>query len=77
MIQGGKGGRAGDGGGDQNHSCDNMVMLVGGRAGGLKAGQHVAAPTDAHVATVFNTAMRAVGVSETLGEIDGYIDALV
>jgi hypothetical protein len=76
-MEGGKGGRAADGGGDQNHSTDNMVMLVGGRAGGLKPGQHIVAPTDAHVATVMNTAMRAVGVSQTLGEIDGYIDALV
>jgi hypothetical protein len=76
-MEGGKGGRAADGGGDQNHSTDNMVMLVGGHAGGLKAGVHVAAPTDAHVGAVFNTAMRAVGVSETLGDIDGYIDALV
>jgi hypothetical protein len=76
-MEGGKGGRAADGGGDQNHSTDNMVMLVAGRAGGLKAGQHLVAPTDAHVGTVMNTAMRAVGVTETLGEIDGYIDALV
>jgi hypothetical protein len=76
-MEGGKGGRAADGGGDQNHSTDNMLLLLGGRAGGLKAGQHVVAPADTHVGAVMNTAMRAVGVSETLGEIEGYIDALV
>lgn len=75
-MEGGKGGRAADGGGDQNHSTDNMVMLLGGRAGGLQAGQHVVAPADTHVAAVMNTAMRAVGVSETLGEIDGYVEGL-
>lgn len=77
LMEGGKGGRAADGGGDQNHSTDNMVMLLAGRAGGLKPGQHIVAPADTHVAAVMNTALRAVGVNETLGEIPGFVDGLV
>lgn len=68
VMEGGKGGRGGDGGGDPNHSADNMTMLVGGHAGGLRAGQHVVA-RDEHPAAVLNAAMRAVGVHEPLGEI--------
>lgn len=81
-MEGGKGltsdpMRSGDGGGDPNHSVDNYLMLVGGRSGGLRAGQHVSlAGRDLHPAVVFNTAMQAVGVNATLGEIEGTVDAL-
>jgi len=69
--------RSGDGGGDPNHSVDNAVMLVGGRAGGLVSGQHVnVTGSDLHHATVINTAMRAVGVDASLGEISGTVDEL-
>ena len=82
VMEGGKGltrdpMRSGDGGGDPNHSVDNAVMLVGGRAGGLVSGQHVnLTGSDLHHATVLNTAMRAVGVDATLGEISGTVDEL-
>jgi hypothetical protein len=83
VMEGGKGlssdpMRSGDGGGDPNHSVDNAVMLVGGRAGGLRSGQHVSlAGRDLHHATVMNTAMRAVGVDAQLGEIAGTVDELL
>ena len=58
--------------GNPNHSTDNMVMLVAGRAGGLKAGQHIVAK-DKHPAHVFNTALQALGISKNLGEISGTV----
>lgn len=82
VMEGGKGLsadplRSGDGGGDPNHSVDNAVMLLGGGAGGLAPGQHLdLSGQDLHPAVVLNTAMRAVGVDETLGDIDGVLDAL-
>lgn len=81
-MEGGKGlvsdpMRSGDGGADPNHSVDNYVMLLGGRAGGLRPGQHHSlAGRDLHPGVVFNTAMRAVGATATLGEIRGTIDEL-
>ncbi len=74
-MEGGKAGRAADGGGDANHSTDNMVMLVAGRAGGLKPGQHVVAK-DKHPAVVWNTGLRAIGISRELGEIRGQVPEL-
>jgi hypothetical protein len=82
VMEGGKGLtpdplRSGDGGGDPNHSVDNFVMMLAGRAGGLQPGQHLdLAGQDLHPAVVMNTAMAAIGVDETLGEIDGTLDAL-
>jgi hypothetical protein len=60
------------------HSTENMVVLVGGRAGGLhtKAGGHVRAP-GVHPTAVLNTALSAVGVAETLGEVTATVDALL
>ena len=76
VMEGGKGGRAADGGGDPNHSTDNMILLVAGRAGGLRAGQHIVAPADTHPAAVLNTAMQAIGVDARLGDITDTIPGL-
>ncbi len=82
MMEGGKGltrddQRSGDGGGDPNHSCDHMMMLVGGRAGGLAPKGHVdLSGADRHPTEVLNSAMRAVGSSSRLGEITGTVDSL-
>ena len=75
-MEGGKGGREADGGGDPNHSTDNMLMLIAGKAGGLKAGQHVV-EKDEHPAKIFNTAMRAIGVNKDLGEVKGHFTSLL
>lgn len=81
-MEGGKGlsddpQRSGDGGGDPNHSVDNYLMMIAGRAGGLVPGQHLALRgRDLHPAVVLNTALRAVGVAGTLGEITGTLDEL-
>ncbi len=83
VMEGGKGladdpMRSGDGGGDPNHSIDNYLMLIGGRAGGLAPGQHVRVTgRDLHPGVVFNTAMRAVGCPTPLGEIRGTLDELL
>lgn len=59
------------------HSTQNMVMLVGGRAGGLNVtGGHLPAP-GVHPTAVLNTALAAVGVDETLGEVTQTLDALL
>ncbi len=82
VMEGGKGltadpNRSGDGGGDPNHSVDNAVMMLAGRAGGLAAGQHLnLSGQDLHPAVVLNTAMAALGVDQTLGEVTGTVDAL-
>ncbi len=70
--------RSGDGGGDPNHSVDNAIAMVAGRAGGLVSGQHVVLTgRDVHPTAVLNTAMRAVGVRETLGEVTATVDELL
>ncbi len=59
------------------HSTENMVALVGGRAGGLTPGQHIVA-TDAHPAAVTLTAMQAVGADvPALGEVSETVPALM
>lgn len=83
VMEGGKGlsddpQRSGDGGSDPNHSVDNALMLVGGRAGGLAPGRHISVSgRDLHHGVVFNTAMRAVGAEAQLGEITGTLDELL
>jgi Protein of unknown function (DUF1552) len=62
-FEGGFGGEGGDG----THSASNMIMLYAGKVGGLKP-QHVKAG-NAHPAQVNCAAMKAVGVTPTLGEI--------
>jgi hypothetical protein len=58
------------------HSGENMVALIAGRAGGLKAGKHVKA-TGKHPVQVLISAMNAAGVAtDTLGEISGQLPEL-
>lgn len=62
--------------GGSPHSTENMVSLVGGRAGGLSPGQHIVA-TDVHPAAVTLTAMQAVGADEpALGEVSDTVPEL-
>ncbi len=60
------------------HSSENMSALIAGRAGGLNpdGGVHVPNP-GGHPTQVINTALRAVGVDEPMGEVDGVIDGLL
>lgn len=60
------------------HSTENMITLIGGNAGSLNAsgGQHIRAP-GRHPVEVINTAMRAVGVEEPLGEVAGHFPELL
>jgi hypothetical protein len=60
---------------ENTHSSENMCVLVAGRAGGLKPGKHVVA-TGKHPAQVVNSAMRAVGVNQDLGEVSGTLPEL-
>jgi hypothetical protein len=59
------------------HASENMVVLIGGKAGGLhtKEGRHLKA-TGRHPVEVVNTAMKAVGVDKPLGEVSGTFDEL-
>ncbi len=60
------------------HSTENMCALVGGRAGGLHAdnvGRHIDG-AGRHPTAVLNSALAAVGVPETLGEVPGLIEEL-
>jgi hypothetical protein len=54
-----------------------MIMLVGGRAGGLNAtpGRHIVAQ-GTHPAAVLNTCIKAIGGTKTLGEVPDTVDAL-
>lgn len=60
----------------KTHSVEDMVMLLAGRAGGLKPGRHI--PTmGAHPAELLTSAMRAVGYQgDGLGEVTGSLDAV-
>jgi hypothetical protein len=60
---------------NSTHSTENMACLIAGRAGGLKPGQHVVA-TGKYPAHVLVSAMKAVGLPETLGEVSGAIPGL-
>lgn len=82
VMEGGKGlsndaQRSGDGGGDPNHSLDNSLMMLAGRAGGLKPGQHVnLTGRDWHHGSVFNAAYQALGVQGQHGEISQVVTEL-
>mgnify|MGYP002634916072 CR=1 FL=1 len=58
------------------HSTENMVCLTAGRAGGLVAGEHIVAD-GYHPGNVLNSAMKAVGVDQNLGEVVGTIPGLI
>ncbi len=77
-FEGGWGFDLESGGSSSPHSTENMVMLVGGQAGGLHTspGGHVQAQ-GSHPAAVLNTVLSAVGVDQTLGEVNGRVDALL
>jgi len=51
------------------HSTQNMAALVAGGAGGMLQGRHIVT-AQAHPASVVLTAMHAVGVQGSLGEVD-------
>jgi hypothetical protein len=76
LHEGGHGLDTATGKANSTHSTENMACLIAGRAGGLKPGQHVAAPGK-HPANVLITAMNAVGVPGNLGEVAGGIPALL
>jgi hypothetical protein len=59
------------------HSTENMAVLIGGKAGGLHTspGKHLIRQ-DEHPTKVINTAMKAVGVDQNLGEVSGTFDEL-
>jgi hypothetical protein len=60
------------------HSTDNMAVLVAGGAGGLRRGEHIVAPAGlSHPGNVIVTAMHAVGVDASFGEVSGVIPALL
>jgi len=77
-FEGGWGFDPSGGGPSSPHSTENMVMLVGGKAGGLhtQPGRHIKAQ-GLHPCAVLNTLMQAVGVDETLGEVSGHLDELI
>ncbi|HEX7453982.1 MAG TPA: DUF1552 domain-containing protein [Polyangiaceae bacterium] len=56
----------------QTHSVDRMVLLVGGRAGGLTPGRHIVAPMGTHPGNVLISAMQAAGYTDDkFGEVSG------
>jgi len=77
-FEGGWGFDLESGGDSSPHSTENMVMLVGGRAGGLHTtpGRHIKAQ-GVHPAAVLNTVLEAVGVDETMGQVTDKIDGLI
>lgn len=77
-FEGGWGFDLESGGDSSPHSTENMVMLVGGKAGGLHTtpGRHIKAQ-GIHPTAVLNTVLEAVGVDETLGEVPDKIPGLI
>ncbi|MGK0360026.1 MAG: hypothetical protein ACI9U2_002332 [Bradymonadia bacterium] len=60
----------------QTHSTENMVLLLAGRAGGLRPGMHHDAGR-AHPAQVLISAMRGAGFGgDSLGEVSGHFAPL-
>lgn len=58
-----------------SHSGENMVVLVGGRLGGLRPGRHIDG-NGANPASVILSAMRATGYQGNLGDINQGFDAV-
>jgi len=76
LSEGGHGYDPLDDKGNSTHSTERMSMLVGGHAGGLAGGRHVATQ-GAHPAQVLTTCMQAAGVeADGLGEVTGSIPEL-
>jgi hypothetical protein len=77
-FEGGWGFDLESGGDSSPHSTENMVMLVGGKAGGLHTtpGRHIKAQ-GIHPTAVLNTVLEAVGVDQTLGEVPDKIPGLI
>jgi len=62
--------------GPSSHSTENMVVMLAGRAGGLKPGKHIVKLRQ-HPATVMVSAMKAVGYTgNSLGEVTGEVPEL-
>jgi len=60
----------------KTHSVEEMVLLVGGRAGGLQPGRHVAT-AGAHPAQCLVSCMQAAGYQDdSLGEVQGNLAEL-
>jgi hypothetical protein len=59
------------------HSTENMSGLIAGRAGGLNAsgGRHIVT-NNAHPVQIVNSAMRALGIEQDLGEVTGIVPQL-
>jgi hypothetical protein len=61
---------------NQTHSVENMVLLIGGRAGGLNPGQHVDG-NGAHPGSGLISAMQGAGYAgDTFGEVSGNVPQL-
>lgn len=77
LPEGGHGTQLNDGSTpNQTHSVENMVVLVGGRGGGLRPGQHVDG-AGRHPARALVAAMQGAGYAgDRLGEVTGSIDEL-
>jgi hypothetical protein len=59
------------------HSVEDMILLVGGRAGTLRPGRHHHGNNSVHPAQVLLAAMQSVGYSsDTFGEVSGAFTAL-
>ena len=60
----------------KTHSVDEMVLLVAGRAGGLKPGRHIAT-SGAHPGQCLLSCMQAAGYAgDTFGEVQGRLAEL-
>lgn len=68
MFEGGKGFDPEGGKDNSAHSTEGMIALLAGGAGGMTHGRHVRTAA-LHPATVFVTAMKAVGAGDALGQI--------
>ena len=76
LLEGGHGNDPGGARALSSHSTENMAMLVAGRAGGLKPGQHIVA-NGKHPAMVLVSAMKSVGYTQnSLGEVTGEVPEL-
>jgi len=60
------------------HSSENMSALIAGNAGGLNPNGGVHVPNiGGHPTQVLNTALKAVGVDQEMGEVSGVVGSLL